>query len=211
MTVSRTPAQIIGRDSIDELWGEGFTVVPRISALEFPEHIVPRGMAYQWNAKSVFGDKTIVSIGETPQGWSPVPASRHPGMFAPYGYEGNIETGGLILCERPKEDVEASRADQGKQAEKLIDDWAKKYGGDGVTGTVRVGYDESAKHQSVGEIEHIHQTKIPRELMPYISEIFAERDHLLADVYLITPEIRAKLTEQAIEKVRARLQKDPVT
>lgn len=202
MGVSRTPVEIIGRDAIDELWGEGFTVVPRISALEFPENIIPRGMAYQWNNKGA-------QVGN----WTPVPAQRHPGLFAPYGYEGDIDTRWVVLCERPKSYVDAANDERIASAEKNVTDWMERQGVAGLMGSVRVGTDERAKPSQVGETQPSHLTKVPSELMPHISEIFAERDTILPTVYegFVETERRRLATEQAIEKVRARLQKDPVT
>ncbi len=133
---------------IQNLWGLGYTIVRRQSDhLYVDERIIPRGMAYQW-----------CRIGDRHPGWSAVPASRHDGIFAPAGYQGDIEFGGLILMEKPKHEVDADLAANANKAQKQVDDWV----------------DRNAE-QAVGDLREIH-VGVPPELVPYISEILAERD-----------------------------------
>lgn len=64
--------------------------------------VIPDGWRYQWCRNSVAGEiDTANMIAHTENGWRPVPAERHPGMFMVDGHKGPIERGGLILMERP--------------------------------------------------------------------------------------------------------------
>lgn len=79
-----------------------------------PEEIVPQGWKYQWNAVSVLGKPhTNETIKMYAQGWRPVPAGRHPGLYMPEGTNANaaIEVDGLRLEERPLELCEEAEAE----------------------------------------------------------------------------------------------------
>ena len=72
--------------------------------LHIPPEIIPDGMRYNWKTFSVLGMQQSRRYGRyEATGWSPVPASRHPGLFTPKGYEGQIEYDGLVLMEKPEE------------------------------------------------------------------------------------------------------------
>ncbi len=72
--------------------------------LHIPPEIIPEGMRYNWKTLSVLGMQQARRFGRyEATGWSPVPASRHPGLFTPKGYEGQIEYDGLVLMEKPEE------------------------------------------------------------------------------------------------------------
>lgn len=103
----RKPSEILGSGRLHDLWGEGYTVVPRLATFDVPEHIIPHGMTYQWNEIRKSEPKV-----KYPEGWTPVSAERHPGLFAPFGYVGNIEVGGMVLCEKPRTQVEAAHAER---------------------------------------------------------------------------------------------------
>src|SRR5882762_8474649 len=122
----RTPAEIIGHDRLNDLWGEGFTVVHRLPSFEVPEHITPHGVVYQWSD----------AVAPPVSNWERVPAERHPGLFAPYGYEGDIVVGGMVLCERPKAEVDAFHAEAARKAEKNVTDWIEKQSDNGIAGHV---------------------------------------------------------------------------
>jgi hypothetical protein len=75
-------------------------------AYEIPEDIIPKGWRYQWNTVSVIGNAEVArrhNLTMYAQGWRPVPANRHPGMFMPLNHEGPIEIEGMRLEERPEE------------------------------------------------------------------------------------------------------------
>lgn len=58
---------------------------------------------YQWNSVSALGkEMTEQELQMLANGWRPVPASRHPGIYSAPGYDGQIVVKGLRLEERPK-------------------------------------------------------------------------------------------------------------
>ena len=66
----------------------------------------PPGWSYQWNAVSAVNKELIeihqgVAIDMYENGWRPVPASRHPGVYTAPGYDGAIIVKGQRLEERP--------------------------------------------------------------------------------------------------------------
>lgn len=73
---------------------------------DIPEGVAPKGWRYQWNVVSVIGNTEVArrhNLTMYAQGWRPVPADRHPGMFMPLDYNGPIEIEGMRLEERPEE------------------------------------------------------------------------------------------------------------
>jgi hypothetical protein len=70
-----------------------------------PLNEIPQGWTYQWNTVTVLNQNAKeIERGDLlmhENGWRPVPASRHPGRWAPVGYEGSIIIEGLRLEERP--------------------------------------------------------------------------------------------------------------
>src|ERR1700735_2025908 len=121
------------RDAIQNLWGMGYTVVPRERPADLYEVArAPAGMGYQWNSSPEV------------EGWAPVPYSRHPGIYAPLGTEGAIEHGDLYLVERPLSEVHAERQASHDKAHKNVDDWYARNAAAGITGSVTV-LSESSK------------------------------------------------------------------
>jgi hypothetical protein len=159
---------------IQDLWGIGFTIVPRTPIPDLWDAAAgkaPAGMSYQWNADP------------KQAGWKCVPAYRHPGLFAPYVYRDDIEVGGLWLMERPKAEVEAEQQAAHAKAQRNVDDWLARQGAAGFTGGVTVlseGSNQtnqaSVREIGVKSIEDV--TKIPPDLYGRLGEIFAERDRL---------------------------------
>lgn len=78
---------------------------------EFDRDVIPEGQTYEWKRKSMFGQEDVENMINLDQnGWSPVPAHRHPelmGRRAVVG--GEIVRGGLLLMERPQEITEEAR------------------------------------------------------------------------------------------------------
>lgn len=73
-----------------------------VNQFEIDRSIVPPGWDYQWVTFTVYGQEQvhgIVSFKEN--GWTEVPADRHPGMFMPHGHKGAIIRDGQVLMERP--------------------------------------------------------------------------------------------------------------
>lgn len=98
---------------------------------EFPPSIIPRGMSYQWCAKTLFGRqheqfKTMVDAG-----WTPVPKQRHPGVFQTFDEDGNVFVGGQVLMCRSSEQTKDSheknhdaaflQADSGRTIDVVLD------------------------------------------------------------------------------------------
>ena len=87
----------------------------------------PAGWSYQWNAVTAVNKElseihqgSVVDMYEN--GWRPVPASRHPGVWTPPGYEGAIVVKGQRLEERPAElTKQAMREDEARAKAQLRD------------------------------------------------------------------------------------------
>jgi len=97
----------------------GFTYKPEEegSRLGIAKEHIPDGMEYLWVTASVFGQPQPQRLARFQrQGWAPVPASRHDGMFMPKGYQGQIEVDGLVLHERSKKICDMARAHERKKA-----------------------------------------------------------------------------------------------
>jgi hypothetical protein len=92
---------------------------------EIPPHLIPPNYRYQWNAISVVGNKDMVmdqSMTMFENGWRPVPAERHPGVFVPHGTKGEIIRGGQRLEERPTALCEEAAAEDRNTARQLMHD-----------------------------------------------------------------------------------------
>lgn len=176
--------EIVGREIIDDLWGAGYTILPRrrdVDPFFVPPGIIPQGRAYQW--MHLVHDKVWIS-----NGWAPVSADRHDGYFMPAGFIGDIEVNGLGLFEKPKFEVDEERAASLQKAKDAADP-AKFFADKGFSGSVTVGTQTKAgeldtvKATKIGATKTIENTtKIPRELTPYIGQIFEERDRLYNDL-----------------------------
>lgn len=91
-----------------------FFIPPEIEAQYARE-----GYSLQWNAVSVYNNKDIVvgqSMAMHANGWRPVPAERHPGLWVPYGTKGEIVREGQRLEERPLEMTEQARIEDQRAA-----------------------------------------------------------------------------------------------
>lgn len=63
--------------------------------------VPPPGWTYEWRTRSVKNAPWTQAISDDEErGWTPVPASRHPGKIMPRGFDGPIEYNGLMLMER---------------------------------------------------------------------------------------------------------------
>ncbi len=166
--------EVVSRETIDDLWGAGYTILPRArhpDPFYMPAEMVPQGRSYQW--MHLVHDKFHYGHG----GWAAVPAFRHDGYFMPAGHVGDIEVNGLGLFEKPKFEVDAERAGQVAKAKQQVTDWAEK--NKDLFGDVSVN-GERTEIGATKTIENI--SKIPRELTPYIAQIFEERDRLYSDL-----------------------------
>lgn len=74
--------------------------------LKIDPSLIPDGMTYLWVTDSILGQpQPQWRARRARTGWTPVPASRHDGMFMPKGFEGEINVDGLVLHEKPLEFV----------------------------------------------------------------------------------------------------------
>lgn len=180
--------EIVSRDIIDDLWGAGYTILPRNRHPDpffVPQEMVPQGRFYQW--WHLIHDKFHYA-GHSNTGWAPVPASRHDGYFMPAGFVGDIEVNGLGLFEKAKFEVDAERAGNVAAAQKQVDDWQEKWGGqfsgefsvgDSVTSMRDMSNPEMEITTVVGDTKTVENTTaIPKDMVPYIAQIFEERDYL---------------------------------
>lgn len=90
-----------------------------------PEHIVPTGWSYQWNVVTVYNSQDQCmsqTMGMFENGWRPVPAERHDGMFVPRGTKGEILRGGQRLEERPATLTAQAKAEDVMKAKRQISD-----------------------------------------------------------------------------------------
>lgn len=189
------PFDYISKDAIQDLWGIGYTIVKRAvgDPFDVPAHMVPATRSYQW--MHLIHDKQLFlgSGGDYSLGWAPVPASRHDGVFMPFGTAGAIEVSGLGLFEKPKFEVDAERQVSVDKAKKQVSDWIQGTTDLGISGSVSFG-DETATVGDPNEakkfskiVDNITKTiettvDIPRDMIPYIVSVFKERDELYAEL-----------------------------
>lgn len=142
---------VVGRD------GEQLTRrrVAGIDEYHIPDHIVPAGWSYQWNTVTVYNNNDLVvaqSMAMYENGWRPVPASRHPGMFVPVGTKGDIVRGGQRLEERPKSMTDEARAEDVSVARRqMLDRDQSLMGGKAnVNAAMRGGFEMGGKYRGTG-------------------------------------------------------------
>lgn len=84
---------------------------------------IPEGMSYQWIATTVIGkDNREELVAMQQNGWTPVPAGRHPELTgAKPDDETPIERGGQMLHERPAEITDMVRDDEAEAAAEQMD------------------------------------------------------------------------------------------
>ena len=142
-------AEVRGRD------GEVLTRKRKqgVDPYEIPPHIIPKGWTYQWNAIAVMGNTDIVldqGLGMYENGWRPVPAARHPGMFVAHGTSGAVVRGGLRLEERPAELTKEARADEVLTAKQLISDRNESLKLSAVKNGLGSGMEMSKRYRGTG-------------------------------------------------------------
>ncbi len=101
------------------------------SKLYVPKEKIPTGMVYSWVRESTLNEPDPDNMTDRMvRGWQPVPAARHPEMVPPPlpGYEGMevtvIRRGGLILCEKPEEEVKWARQNRDDENLQMLQDVA---------------------------------------------------------------------------------------
>lgn len=91
------------RDVIRNRKGEpvSLKIMGNEDQFDFDRRIVPVGWDYQWIAETIYGAPNGHRMVDAAQnGWEPVPAERHDGVFLQKGEKGPIRRGGQILMER---------------------------------------------------------------------------------------------------------------
>lgn len=202
---------ILTTDQLHDLWSAGYTITLRLrDPFEIPAHLVPRGVSYQWNPI-----QPDPEVKHHASGWSPVPYSRHEGFFAPWGAPGDIQIGGLALCEKSTEAVTDLKRQAMRAAEKQVEDWAAKAGEDGLVGSVRIvsGDGTEVRERSVGDTYErptsrtIETTvKVPKDMTQHMAAVFDERDRLENEI--VQPDRTLKPGPIA-DKFYAAMEEDP--
>ena len=131
--------------------------------LHIPKEIIPDGMRYNWKTMSVLGQQQSRRFGRyQATGWEPVPASRHPGLFTPRGFEGEIEYDGLILMEKPEEMYLMTEEREFRKAREQVQAKEQQLrGGDAI----KTGFD--SKHRSAMRANRVSKSyeriEVPEE------------------------------------------------
>ena len=101
------------------------------SKLYVPKEKIPTGMVYSWVRESTLNEPDPDNMTDRMvRGWQSVPANRHPEMVPPSlpGYEDMevtvIRRGGLILCEKPEEEVKWARQNRDDENLQMLQDVA---------------------------------------------------------------------------------------
>lgn len=119
---SRPNASVLGRN------GEELSRMrPDAGGDIFERAKAPPGWSYQWNSVTAINKELAeihqgMAVDFFENGWRPVPASRHPGVWTPPGFEGAIVVKGQRLEERPMElTMQAKREDEARAKAQLRD------------------------------------------------------------------------------------------
>src|SRR5579885_2892955 len=91
---------------------------------DIDESKIPEGMSYEWKARTINGaENTAHLITYEFNGWTPVPAERHPELLGSRAVAGaTIELGGQVLMERPVDITQYSRELEQQQAGQVMID-----------------------------------------------------------------------------------------
>lgn len=123
-------------------------IAARRDPFDIPSALVPDGMTYQWCAKRAdsTGERQDDYEKMLDAGWVPVPRQWLRGGD-------NMIAGNDLMC-RPKFMTAAAELDNAQKAQKQVDDWAERTGGQ-FSGGVRVwtGADRPPDFRVVGDAE----------------------------------------------------------
>lgn len=122
-----------GRMVVQGRNGEVLTRKRTVSSdiFHIPPEIVPQGYDYQWNVIEVLGrPETSAMLAMSENGWRPVPAGRHVGLFMPSGTPENaaIIRDGLRLEERPLALSDEARQEEKMKANRQLQDQKEQLG-----------------------------------------------------------------------------------
>lgn len=88
---------------------------------DFDESQKPADVEYQWVALTVLGQETRNQTVATMNGWSPVPAERHPELGGPRSQNGHIVVGGQMLMQIPKQYYDEDQALNNFEARNVVE------------------------------------------------------------------------------------------
>ncbi len=113
-------AVAVGRDG-QPIWRHNSMHGPGVDKYAIPAEIIPPGWVYQWKRFTLLNDEQHQYMGQLrANGWTPVMAEVHPGMYMPLGHKGPIVVEGLMLMETPEElHREALRDEEQRAAEQV--------------------------------------------------------------------------------------------
>lgn len=139
------------------------TKVTPTDPFDFPKSMIPLGMTYQWQSKTVVGEPDRQYNQMIADGWVPVQKQWHPLYYKGEGPV--IVKGNVLLCHAAAKDEEAERI---TGAQKNLEEWGKKFGGAGISGGVRMSYQDSrgsspVKQVAVGDADVAKKIAPPQE------------------------------------------------
>jgi len=156
--------QVLGRN------GEVLSRQSTMDQTEFhvPDEIVPDGWTYQWNAINVAGEpQNYNMLNKYKNGWRPVPASRHDGLFMPLGYSGAIEIKGLRLEERPSQLTQDAMNEERRAAQKQMADQVSQLRLSGKPGGLPTGFADQGYRGTAAQIRQTYEPA-PAGLRPIL-------------------------------------------
>lgn len=122
-------------------------------SFEIEKRLWPKGWDYQWNTISVHGNADVARDQMNfmqSQGWRAVPAERYAGTLLPRAAKGSIVRGGVILEERPTSLGDEARAEDVRNARKLISDRNESLKLAGVKQAMPDGFEMGGKYKGTG-------------------------------------------------------------
>ena len=120
---------------------------------DIPADLIPAGWDYQWNVVSVTGNADVCldqGMGMYENGWRPVPAERHPGRFVARGTKGEIIRGGQRLEERPLQLTLDAKAEDQRNARRLISDRNESLKLSSVSKAMPDGFEMNSRRRGTG-------------------------------------------------------------
>lgn len=168
-TVGRETEQALGRGVA--IGRNGEQIRRARSSSSDPYHIpdlisakyAEEGFKLQWCAISVLGkDDPAKQAKNFNDGWRPVPADRHPGVWLPPETKGDIVIGGLRLEERPTKLDDEARAEERQMALEQVNGSREQFG---FAPTAR-GFEGADKSNS----PHVRKNTFVRREMVHVDD-----------------------------------------
>ena len=195
--IKKSVVEFATKQVLHDLWGMGFTVVPRrisTDPFDFDPSVIPAGKAYQW-----IPIKEDDGLKEKYVDWTPVLYADHEGIFAPFGTPGNVEVSGMALCWKPKEKVDNTPEHARQRYKDQVEDWSRRFGG--FAGGARVVSFDDGDKATVTEIEIGGEmetrvetierpkektvelvTQVPKDMGEHMDAVFVERDRIRDEI-----------------------------